>query len=190
MIVSISHVIVWYSLANPFIWSVFMSIAIEIGAMAALIASTRNIRGSVFFVFSIVTLIQMIGNIFYCYQNIDIQSDLFKAWTELISPLLTFMGTDTSDILSQKRWLSFLEGGLLPVISLASLHFFIKYDENKEEVKEVIKEVIVEKEVPVEVIKEIVREVPVEVIKEVFIEKDEPIVEQEEQQIKKINYTK
>jgi len=28
-----------------------------------------------------------------------------------------------------KRWLAFLEGGLLPIISLTSLHFFVKYDE-------------------------------------------------------------
>jgi hypothetical protein len=64
--------------------------------------------------------------------------------------------------------LAFLEGGLLPVISLTSLHFFTKYDDGKStngEVKEVIKEVIVEKEV----IKEVIVEVPV--IEEVIIEK-------------------
>jgi hypothetical protein len=27
-----------------------------------------------------------------------------------------------------KRWLAFLEGGLLPIISLTSLHFFVKYE--------------------------------------------------------------
>ena len=66
------------------------------------------------------------------------------------------------------RWLAFLEGGLLPIISLTSLHFFTKYDAGKTdttEVKEVIKEVIVEKEV----IKEVIVEVPV--IEEVIVEK-------------------
>ena len=186
MIVSISHVTVWYSLSNPFIWSIFMSVAIEVGAMAALIAATKKIKGSVFFVFSIVTLIQMIGNIFYCYQNINIEDELFKNWVELISPLLEMFGTDSTDFLSQKRWLSFLEGGLLPVISLASLHFFMKYDENTEEV---IKEIIVEKEKPIEVIKE----VPVEVIKEVpvSINNDVDIYDVDhDKDPKKINYTK
>lgn len=182
MIVSISHVIVWYSLSNPFIWSVFMSVSIEVGAMAALIAATKKIRGTVFFVFSVVTLIQMIGNVFYCYQNININDNLFKYWVELISPLLNFFGTDTSDVLSQKRWLSFLEGGLLPVISLASLHFFIKYDENTDETKEVIKEVIKEVEVPVEVIKE----VPVTINPD----KEDIYDEELNTNIKKINYTK
>ena len=67
-----------------------------------------------------------------------------------------------------KRWLAFLEGGLLPVISLTSLHFFTKYDTSKSdnvEVKEIIKEVIVEKEV----IKEVIVEVPV--IEEVIVER-------------------
>ncbi|NBX74787.1 MAG: hypothetical protein EBQ89_10905 [Alphaproteobacteria bacterium] len=175
-----------------------MSVAIEVGAMAALIAATKKIKGSVFFVFSIVTLIQMIGNIFYCYQNINIEDELFKNWVELISPLLEMFGTDSTDFLSQKRWLSFLEGGLLPVISLASLHFFMKYDENTEEV---IKEIIVEKEkpievikeVPVEVIKEVIKEVPVEVIKEVpvSINNDVDIYDVDhDKDPKKINYTK
>lgn len=176
MIVSISHVIVWYSLSNPFIWSVFMSVAIEVGAMAALIAATKKIRGSVFFVFSVVTLIQMIGNIFYCYQNINVEDKLFIYWVELISPLLEFFGTDTTNSLSHKRWLSFLEGGLLPVISLASLHFFMKYDENTEEVS---KKIIIEK--PIEVVKE----VPVSVNDYVDI-----YDEDQDTGVKKINYTK
>ena len=106
MIVSISHVIVWYSLSNPFIWSVFMSIAIEVGAMAALVAATKKIKGGVWFVFSIVTFIQMIGNIFYSYKEIDETSQLFKSWVELTSPIWEILGSDIDNILSQKRWLS------------------------------------------------------------------------------------
>jgi hypothetical protein len=40
-----------------------------------------------------------------------------------------------------KRWLAFLEGGLLPIISLTSLHFFVKY-EKPEETTEPTKEEI------------------------------------------------
>ena len=38
------------------------------------------------------------------------------------------IGSDPSDIPAMKRWLAFLEGGLLPIISLTSLHFFVKYE--------------------------------------------------------------
>jgi hypothetical protein len=43
------------------------------------------------------------------------------------------LGSDPGDVISQKRWLAFLEGGLLPIISLTSLHFFTKYDRNRSE---------------------------------------------------------
>ena len=52
------------------------------------------------------------------------------------------MGTETTDLIGMKRWLAFLEGGLLPIISLTSLHFFVKYEKPEEttivETKEVI----------------------------------------------------
>jgi hypothetical protein len=37
------------------------------------------------------------------------------------------MGTEPGDIIPHKRWLALLEGGLLPLISLTSLHFYTKY---------------------------------------------------------------
>ena len=129
--ISISHVVSWYNLANPINWAIYLSIAIEIGAMTALIAATNKIRGGVWFMFGLVTFIQMIGNIFFSYKEIDANGDLFKSWVELTSPVWESFGTDITDVISLKRWLAFLEGGLLPIISLTSLHFFIKYDDNK-----------------------------------------------------------
>jgi len=73
----------------------------------------------------------MIGNIFYSYNQIDATSKLFISWVELTSPLFEVLGSDVSDISNMKRWLAFLEGGLLPVISLTSLHFFVKYEKPK-----------------------------------------------------------
>ena len=134
MIVSISHVIVWYSLSNEYLWSIFMSISVEIGAMVALIAATNKIKGNIWGMFFIVTFIQMIGNIFYSYKQIDENGELFKSWVELTAPIWDSIGSDSTDSISMKRWLSFLEGGLLPIISLASLHFFVKYEGTKNEV--------------------------------------------------------
>ena len=166
--ISISHVVSWYNLANPISWAIYLSIAIEIGAMTALVAATNKIKGGVWFMFGLITFIQMIGNIFFCYKEIDETGELFKSWMELTGPVWEMLGSKSNDVIAMKRWLAFLEGGLLPVISLTSLHFFTKYDDGKsgnEEVKEIIKEVIVEKEV----IKEVIVEVPV--IEEVIVEK-------------------
>ena len=201
-IISISHVVSWYDLANPISWAIYLSIAIEIGAMTALIAATNRIKGGVWFMFGLVTFVQMIGNIFFSYKEIDSNGELFKSWVELTGPIWEGLGSDITDVVSLKRWLAFLEGGLLPIISLTSLHFFIKYDEgNKtvvepetfEKIVEVIKEDTVhdEIEIPesylthhttqvetivvekiVEVPVEVIKEVPVEVIREVEVIKE------------------
>ena len=68
--ISISHVVTWYEMANPISWAIYLSIAIEVGAMTALVAATNKIRGGVWFMFGLVTFIQMIGNIFYSYYQI------------------------------------------------------------------------------------------------------------------------
>ena len=135
-IISISHVVSWYDLANPISWAIYLSIAIEIGAMTALIAATNRIKGGVWFMFGLVTFVQMIGNIFFSYKEIDSNGELFKSWVELTGPIWEGLGSDITDVVSLKRWLAFLEGGLLPIISLTSLHFFIKYDEGNKTVVE------------------------------------------------------
>lgn len=136
--ISISHVVSWYDIANPFSWAVYLSIAIEIGAMTALVAATNKIKGGVWFMFGLITLIQMIGNIFFSFKEIDANGSLFKSWVELTGPLWDMIGSDSTDVVSMKRWLAFLEGGLLPIISLTSLHFFVKYEKSNSPKEEVI----------------------------------------------------
>jgi hypothetical protein len=130
--ISISHVVSWYDMANPISWAIYLSIAIEVGAITALVAATNRVKGGIWFMFGIVTFIQMVGNIFYSYKEIDPNGDLFKSWIELTGPIWELMGTEPTDIIGMKRWLAFLEGGLLPIISLTSLHFFVKYEETNE----------------------------------------------------------
>lgn len=136
--ISISHVVTWYDMANPISWAIYLSIAIEVGAITALVAATNRIKGGIWFMFGIVTFIQMIGNIFFSYKEIDANGELFKSWVELTGPLWELMGTDITDVVGMKRWLAFLEGGLLPVISLTSLHFFVKYEDPNSPKEEVL----------------------------------------------------
>lgn len=138
--ISISHVVTWYDIANPINWAIYLSIAIEVAAITALIAVTKRIKGGVFLMFGIVTFIQMIGNIFYSYKEIDSNGELFKSWVELTGPIWELMGTELNDIVGMKRWLAFLEGGLLPIISLTSLHFFVKYEKPEEKEKSTLSE--------------------------------------------------
>jgi len=157
--ISISHVVSWYDIANPINWAIYLSIAIEVGAMTALVAATNKIKGGVWFMFGLVTIIQMIGNIFFSFKEIDANGELFKSWVELTSPLWEMLGSDPGDVISQKRWLAFLEGGLLPIISLTSLHFFTKYDRNKTEDKVEVKETTQITEPEVDITEEEYREI-------------------------------
>ena len=48
--ISISHVVTWYDMANPINWAIYLSVAIEIAAMTALVAASTKVRGGVWFI--------------------------------------------------------------------------------------------------------------------------------------------
>jgi hypothetical protein len=140
--VSISHVTTLYSLANPFSWAIYLSVAVEIAALAALAGISANMGRFVYVPFLIVTFIQFVGNVFFAYSFIDPAGDLFKQWVELAGPLLETFGVDITDMMSQKRWLALISGGMLPLISLTFAHMLVKYSEQaKLEVKPIVEEI-------------------------------------------------
>lgn len=128
-IVSISHVTKWYGISNPVTWSIYLSIGIEIAALSALAAISADMGKKVYFPFAIVTLVQFIGNIFFAYSYIDLNSQLFKDWVDLVSPLVSFMGVEEGDFVGHKRFLALFAGGMLPLISLSFLHMLVKFTE-------------------------------------------------------------
>ena len=111
--VSISHVTTWYGLSNPLSWAIYLSIGIEIAALSAVAAISAKMGKKVYIPFGIVTLIQFIGNIFFAYSFIDINSQSFKDWVGLVSPLVEFMGVEPTDFVGHKRFLAFFRNALL-----------------------------------------------------------------------------
>jgi hypothetical protein len=73
-----------------------------------------------------------------------VNGDLFKSWVELMSPIFELFGTEPTDVISHKRWLAILGGGLLPIISLTSLHFFVKYEPTEKQIEKSKEDVITE----------------------------------------------
>ena len=136
-VVSISHVTEWYGLSNPISWAVYLSIGIEIAALSALAAISANMGSKVYFPFAIVTIVQFIGNIFFAYSYIDINTKQFKDWVDLVSPFVEFMGVDPNDFVGHKRFLAFFAGGMLPIISLSFLHMLVKFTE-EDRIKETL----------------------------------------------------
>ena len=163
-IVSISHVTKWYGISNPFTWAVYLSIGVEIAALSALAAISADMGKKVYFPFGIVTLVQFIGNIYFAYSYIDISSQSFTSWVELVSPLLEYMGVEPTDMVGHKRFLAFFAGGMLPIISLSFLHMLVKFTQSDKNT--VVEETVVKKspepvgeETPVVDAKDIVAEV-------------------------------
>jgi hypothetical protein len=132
--VSISHVTTWYNLSNPLSWAIYLSIGIEIAALSALAAISAKMGKKVYFPFGIVTLIQFIGNIFFAYQYINVDSQSFKDWVDLVDPLVSYLGVDSGDMIGHKRFLALFSGGMLPIISLSFLHMLVKFEEDEKQV--------------------------------------------------------
>jgi hypothetical protein len=125
VIMSISHVVSWYDIGNPITWAIYLSVAIEIFALASVAAASIDInRGTIWFLFGLVTLIQIIGNVFFEFNDIDITSNIFLSWVELVQP--AFVDWDLTD---HRRFLALIQGGTLPLMSLTALHFFIKFND-------------------------------------------------------------
>lgn len=127
--VSISHVTSWYGITNPISWAIYLSIGIEIAALSALAAISANMGKVVYVPFGIVTFIQFLGNIFFAYQFIDIGSKIFLDWVEMVDPVVSYIGVESGNLISHKRFLALFAGGMLPLISLSFLHMLVKFEE-------------------------------------------------------------
>ena len=177
--VSISHVVTFYGLSNPMSWAIFLSVAVEIAALAALAGVSAKFGKFIYIPFGIVTLIQFIGNFFYSFSFIDTSSQEFKTWIEMVSGIFEPMGVEPSDVVAHKRIFAFFTGGLLPFISLTFAHMLIVYSERDKETPKEEKKVLTEDEI-VELSKEIGK---METI-------DEPVVLSEEKMGELENFLK
>jgi hypothetical protein len=154
--VSISHVITFYTLANPISWATYLSIAVEIAALAALAGVSAKFGKFIYIPFGIVTFIQLLGNFFFSYTWINVESKEFKDWMDMISPLLEPLGVEANDATSHRRILAFFTGGLLPFISLTFAHMLIVYANRvKGDIEESTKE---EKTTSTDIQKELITE--------------------------------
>lgn len=128
--ISVYHVVAWYGIMNPIAWAIYLSIGIEIAALSALAGMTSKMNKFVYFPFFIVTLIQLIGNIFATFEYIDINSSAFKDWVLLVEPIFSSMNlVEEGDMLGHRRFLAILGGSFIPLISLSFLHMLVSFNE-------------------------------------------------------------
>jgi hypothetical protein len=128
--ISVYHVVTWYGIMNPVAWAIYLSIGIEIAALSALAGMTSKMNKFVYFPFFIVTLIQLIGNVFATFEYIDVTSSTFKDWVLLVEPIFSSMNlVEEGDMLGHRRFLAILGGSFIPLISLSFLHMLVSFND-------------------------------------------------------------
>jgi hypothetical protein len=118
-IISTIHVIDFFRLSNPNWLAITLAIAFEVGAaasLAAIIILDRTSRWLVWSLFVIITLMQMMGNMYYAYTHL---TD-YAFWAELF-------GLSEEEPIFQKRILSIVSGAILPIVALGFIKSLVDY---------------------------------------------------------------
>lgn len=117
--ISTIHVIDFFRLSNPNWLAITLAIAFEVGAaasLAAIIILDKTSRGLVWSLFIIITLMQMMGNMYYAYTHLG----EYRAWSELF-------GMIEEEPIFQKRILSIISGAILPLVALGFIKSLVDY---------------------------------------------------------------
>jgi hypothetical protein len=118
-IISTIHVIDFFKLSNPEWLAISLAVAFEIGAtasLASIIAMDKMNKTLVWFLFIILTMMQMMGNTFYAFTHLE----NYQSWVELF-------GLIEEETIYQKRILSIISGGILPVVALGFIKSLVDY---------------------------------------------------------------
>ncbi|MDC1282468.1 hypothetical protein N8Z10_00790 [bacterium] len=118
-IVSTIHVIDFFQLSNPKWLAITLAIGFELGAaasLAALITLDKMNKSLVWALFVTITAMQMQGNMYYAFINLED----YQGWVELFN-LLEW------EPLAQKRLLAAVSGAILPLVALGFIKSLVDY---------------------------------------------------------------
>ena len=126
-LISTIHVIDFFELSNPRGMAIALAIAFEVGAaasLASLITLDKMNKTLVWALFIAITAMQMQGNMFYAFQNLE----GYSSWVELFNLV-------DEEPLFQKRVLAFVSGAILPLVALGFIKSLVDYIKPEDEVK-------------------------------------------------------
>jgi hypothetical protein len=132
-IISTIHVIDFFELSNPYWLAVTLAVAFELGAAASLASIITLDKMNKTLIWSLFTLMQMQGNMYYAFKNI---TD-YQTWSQLFNLI-------EEDPIYQKRILAFVSGAILPLVALGFIKSLVDYIKPTKELTLEEKEEIVE----------------------------------------------
>jgi hypothetical protein len=118
-IISTIHVIDFFELSNPKWLAISLAVGFEIGAaasLASLITLDKMNKTLVWALFITITAMQMQGNMYYAFINLDD----YQGWVELFN-LVEW------EPLAQKRLLAAVSGAILPLVALGFIKSLVDY---------------------------------------------------------------
>ena len=118
-VVSTIHVVDFFELSNPSWLAITLAIGFELGAaasLAALITLDKMNKSLVWALFVTITAMQMQGNMYYAFINLED----YQGWVELFN-LLEW------EPLAQKRLLAAVSGAILPLVALGFIKSLVDY---------------------------------------------------------------
>jgi hypothetical protein len=127
-VVSTIHVIDFFELSNPRWLAITLAVGFEIGAaasLASLITLDKMNKTIVWALFITITAMQMQGNMYYAFINLE----NYTGWVELFN-LLEW------EALEQKRLLAFVSGAILPLVALGFIKSLVDYVKPEKEIAE------------------------------------------------------
>ena len=155
-ITSLFHVTVFWLITNSLFLAIIMSVGTGLGIISSLL-STRYTKLT-YISFFLIILIELFGNIYGAFIHIDVTSEYFKGWKELMQPLFAMFypmedGAEIPDAI-YKRWVAIIQGSFIPLLLSITFHMWMVV-RDKYQLGTPIKYVdVVKKEVPSEPKKE------------------------------------
>lgn len=114
----------FFNLSHSQTMSICLAIAFELGAMCSLCAGVfmKSNRTLSFGLFALLTLFQMMGNVFHSYTNI---MEGYIEWINLF-------GLNELEEIAQKRIVSIVSGAILPIVAIGFIKCFVDYNDKSE----------------------------------------------------------
>lgn len=155
--ISTYHIVDFFELGN-FTWmAVLLAVTFELGALASALSITildKISKTAVWSIFLILVIFQMIGNVYYTFDFINIAEKTNAGWLDTASIFINYW-YEFDNVNDMKMFLSILLGIPIPLISLAFLKTLVDYTSN------------INKETPIDSSDDVVNDIPL----------PEPIVE-------------
>lgn len=117
--ISMIHSIDFFSLSNSKAMAISLATAFEIGQVAALcgiLILDKTNRFVIWGLFLLLTFMQIMSNVYFSYKYLGD----YSAWSELF-------GLTEEEPIFQKRMLSIISGGVLPVVALGFIKSLVDY---------------------------------------------------------------